>query len=369
MISRFLIITLLATADVHGSSLAQDCANANTAWRKMGQSSLIPTNCCSEIYGITCSETRITGIVWSSKNLINSIPSEIGQLTGLEYLHLTTNKLNGSIPSNLGNLRNLKKLFLSRNQLSGPIPSSLGNLRSLEILALQNNQLSGRIPSSFGNMSNLRILSLFHNLLTGYPSSLLLLTKLKDRGIFPNPMSDVPYDVVRPASIALLTNVTLGPFMTTPISNRSKRQFLSTFATVSADELYQMCPLNNIQGQDVAAGCIAGIFNKFCRDPSNTGLLKKCHEAYDTVFAASFFRPLGEVCPAWKKGPNSRSCAQAIANFSHRYLLEIDPITGGGTYIDLNSSHARDLVRNILGNRMFAPCQAPFNCAWTATDA
>jgi hypothetical protein len=303
------------------SPLAQDCAIANTIWLKMGGQTLIPPNCCFATYGIECSDTRIIRLRWNWRGLKNSLPSEIGELTGLQSLEF------------------------------------------------QFNELSGPIPSSLGNLSNLTTLLLFENGLTGYPSSLLSLTKLKNGKIFPNPMSDVPYDVVKPASVALLTNVTLGPFMTTPISNPSKRQFLSTYASVTAEELYRMCPLNNVQGNDVAAGCIAGIYNKFCRNPLNVGLLKKCHDAYDTVFSASFFKPLGEVCPAWKKGPLSRSCALAIANFSHQYFVGIDRTTRKPIYIDLNSSHARDLVRNIFGNRMFAPCQAPFNCAWTATDA
>ena len=46
-------------------------------------------------------------------------------------------------------------LALIENYLSGPIPSELGNLSDLEWLNLGNNQLSGAIPPEIGNLSDL----------------------------------------------------------------------------------------------------------------------------------------------------------------------------------------------------------------------
>jgi hypothetical protein len=180
-------------------------------------------------------------------------------------------------------------------------------------------------------------------------------------------MSDVPYDVVVPISVGVLTNVTFVPFMNTPVQLR-KRQSLSSLSSFSTDELLQLCPLNNIQGQDVAAGCVAGIFNKFCCNPFDAMLLAQCHDAYNRAFAASFFRPLGDVCPAWKKGPLSRSCATAIGSFSYRYLIGKDA-SGASVFMTLDRTHAQELVRNIFGQPKFAPCQAPFVCSWQSTNA
>ena len=81
--------------------------------------------------------------------------------------------MTGAIPSQLGNLSNLEDLWLSSNQLSGSMPAELGNLSSLRVLALSDNNLSGPIPSELGNLSNLRRLWLAENQLTGaLPGSL-----------------------------------------------------------------------------------------------------------------------------------------------------------------------------------------------------
>ena len=125
-----------------------------------------------------------------------------------------------------------------------------------------------------------------------------------------------------------------------------------------------MCPLNNIMSADVVAGCVAGIYNTYCTDPVNSTLLHHCHDTYNRVFAASFFKPLGAVCPAWKKGPRSSSCASAIATFSYNYWMGRDPASGQDRYIRLGSTHAQELVRNIFGSPIYAPCVAPVVCYW-----
>ena len=76
-------------------------------------------------------------------------------------IRLHANTLSGSIPAELGNLTNLTNLDLSTNSLSGGIPSELGNLTNLTTLDLYNNPLSGSIPSELGNLTNLIDLFLF----------------------------------------------------------------------------------------------------------------------------------------------------------------------------------------------------------------
>jgi hypothetical protein len=233
----------------------------------------------------------------------------------------------------------------------------------LGILRLDNNQLSGPIPSTLGSLTKLAYLWLYNNQLTGFPSSL----KAFDLKIFPNPMSDVAYDLVTPASSIILTDVTWPSFLNTPVTLR-KRQQTSSTAPISTTELVAMCPLDNVTGQNVVAGCIAGIYNRFCLTPSNPTLLAQCHDAYNRVFAASFFKSIGDVCPAWKKGPFSALCATAIKNFSYNLFMGKDP-SKNDVYLNLNSTHAQQLVSNILAQPKYAPCQAPVTCSWTRTDA
>jgi hypothetical protein len=276
----------------------------------------------------------------------------------MQTLYLQGNFISASIPSSLGNLADLQTLQLSGNKLTGSIPDSFGNLAKLRFLEIFANQLSGRIPATLTQLTNLERLWLYNNQLTGYPSGL----KADSLKIFPNPMSDVPYDVVRPASIGLLSNVTLVPFLETPV-NLEKRQVLSFEGLVSATELYSTCQLSNVQGADVAAGCIAGIYNKLCTQPWNADLLSQCQKAYDSVFAVSIFKTLGRVCPAWKNGPRSPNCASAIASFTYTYKMGVDPVTGTQITLKLGSSHAKELVGTLFASTKYAPCFAS-TCKW-----
>jgi hypothetical protein len=164
--------------------------------------------------------------------------------------------------------------------------------------------------------------------------------------LFPNPMSNIPYDVFAQNPSAGLTSTNWTNLLSIPV--RVKRQTTSSLTT---DQLLAMCPLNNVQNANVPAGCVAGIYNKFCLNLSD---LVKCQSSYDTVVAASYFRPLG-VCAAWKSGPRSTVCASAITNF--RVFLP---------FITLTSTHARDFAISIFGSQTYAPCRntATVKCTW-----
>jgi hypothetical protein len=97
------------------------------------------------------------------------IPASIGNLTKLTYLDLSCSlrdmqyfgTLTGTIPGTLGNLVNLKYLNLGYQQFSGPIPVELGNLTQLEFLHLTGaNQFTGGIPASFNSLTQLQALGL-----------------------------------------------------------------------------------------------------------------------------------------------------------------------------------------------------------------
>jgi hypothetical protein len=429
---KTLLLAATTALSVSGQTIAQDCAVIQSIWQALGQTTAIPSNCCSRDYGIVCEGSRLTRILWQGKGLTGSIPESIGQLNGLTNLYLQDNRFTGPLPSSMGNLTKLIQLHLNSNQLSGPlppsigdainlqyiwlrgnnltgpIPSSIGNLINLKVLTLDGNQLTGNIPDTIGNLKNLetlrlngnqltgnipasmagltqlqilrldgnqltgnipasmaeltqlQILAIYNNQLTGYPSALKNLPA--KQYLFPNPMPNVPFDLVVPASAGTLSNVTWGPFMTTSRTLR-KRQQTSTIGIVSAEELVKMCPLDNVQSRDVPAGCVAGIYSRFCYDPSNPELLSQCHDLYNRAFSASIFKPLGDVCPSWKKGPFSASCAQAVASFSYELVLG-DQIS----VIRLTSAHAQELVKNIFAHRFFAPCEAPATCSWEPTS-
>ncbi len=96
--------------------------------------------------------TNLIGLVLSSNQFIGEIPPEIGNLTNLTGLFLNNNQLTGRIPSEIGNLTNLTNLDLSDNELTEEIPPEIGNLTNLFQLLLNNNQLMGEIPESICNI-------------------------------------------------------------------------------------------------------------------------------------------------------------------------------------------------------------------------
>ena len=99
--------------------------------------------------------------------LSGSIPLALGSIESLKYIRLDNNDLIGAIPSEIGQLDSLISLILNGNQLSGHIPLSLMDSPTLASLSLSNNQFSGHIPLEIMDLVNLEIIDLSNNLLTG----------------------------------------------------------------------------------------------------------------------------------------------------------------------------------------------------------
>ncbi len=108
-------------------------------------------------------------------NLLQSLPSSIGDFQSLRTLLLSSNKL-FSLPESLGNLRSVHELILRKNLLKS-LPVSIGNINSLEILDLSYNNLA-TIPESLAHLSSLQILDLRQNQLLSLPESFSHLSTL-----------------------------------------------------------------------------------------------------------------------------------------------------------------------------------------------
>ena len=192
------------------------------------------------------------------------------------------------------------------------------------------------------------------------------------RLLFPNPMSSAPYDTFRPITIGAITPSALNTFMSTAPRLRKRETSLQEFGrvfkrqmstTLTTDDLYSTCVLNNVRDPNVPASCLSGVYNKFCRTISTTAQLQECHNQYNLVFSNSIFSELGRICPAWRVGggPRSGPCTTAINNF---YKV----VTYGSENVILTRTNALDLVNTIFGSQTYAPCRnvvGTITCTWT----
>ncbi|MBQ3843701.1 MAG: hypothetical protein II817_01820 [Bacteroidales bacterium] len=112
-------------------------------------------------------------------------------LLDLTYNNLHGNyeyQINGKMPDDIEKLKYLEELYLQNNFLTNSLPSTLGNLRKLKYLHLEFNQIMGALPH-LDNMDSLEELYLDHNRLEDSIIELTKLKKLKKCHIYHNKFS------------------------------------------------------------------------------------------------------------------------------------------------------------------------------------
>jgi len=158
-----------ALLDLYGSS------NGSSWTDRSGWGGSPGTEC--SWFGVQCDSAglHVTALELDGDNLAGTLPASIGSLSGLEYLILPNNRLEGPIPdvSALGRLRIFE---LYNNRLTGPVPD-LAGLSALESLELNSNQLTGTIPD-LSDLSSLQVFDLDTNRLTGPVPDLSSMTQL-----------------------------------------------------------------------------------------------------------------------------------------------------------------------------------------------
>ena len=162
----------------------------------------------------------------------------------------------------------------------------------------------------------------------------------------PNPMSKIPYDIIVKNPVSTMTSKNLTDLFDK--THRAKRATTGS-ATLSTDQLLDMCPLSFVAKQDILAGCLTGIVY-FCQGQKD---FTQCHRYYDTVFSYSIFKRIG-VCAAWKSGPRSEACKRAINGFSADL-----------SYTTVNKDFASFFGNVLFSNMDYAPCDSQVEkCSW-----
>jgi hypothetical protein len=139
--------------------------------------------------GVDCDlDKQVTTIDLPLRKISGTLPEELGLLTGLSYLGLGQNLLEGTIPDSLFmKLTKLRKLYIPRgtltaaqssahlspyfyiyiyiyisetldlalNDLSSTLSSHIGRLESLKFLYLSRNSIHGDLPDSLKTLTNL----------------------------------------------------------------------------------------------------------------------------------------------------------------------------------------------------------------------
>lgn len=126
---------------------------------------LSPLNEC-EWPGIVCRGDVVSEIDFE-QNLGGTLPTEIGQLSGLNVLDIEVSNLRGTIPETIGLLQNLFVIDLNVNLMTGTLPESIYDLKNLRLLDLDRNNFVGTLSSSIAQLQNLLFLQLEQNSFSG----------------------------------------------------------------------------------------------------------------------------------------------------------------------------------------------------------
>ena len=148
--------------------------------------------------------TNLQRLYLTSSGFSGPLPTEIGNLTNLQRLGLSHSGFSGPLPTEIGNLTNLTSLDLYASGFSGPLPTEIGNLTSLDYLYLSHSGFSGPLPTEIGNLTNLTSLDLTHSGFSGpLPTEIGDLTNLTGLDLADNDFSGP-----LPTEIGNLTNLT-----------------------------------------------------------------------------------------------------------------------------------------------------------------
>jgi hypothetical protein len=109
---------------------------------------------------------EVTKLLFHSKTLSGSIPSQLALLTKLVHIEFTANLLIGTIPEEIWTMSQLELFKIDLNELTGTLSSELANLDRLQQLSLGSNQLTGNLPE-MASLTNMERLDIYFSKMVG----------------------------------------------------------------------------------------------------------------------------------------------------------------------------------------------------------
>ncbi|KAF5475306.1 hypothetical protein F2P56_007120 [Juglans regia] len=103
---------------------------------------------------------QLTFISVLVNRLSGEIPKELGNITTLKYMMLSSNNLTGNLPKTFSRLQNLTDFRINDNNFKGKLPDFIQNWKQLTRLEMHASGLEGPIPPKISllyNLAQLRI--------------------------------------------------------------------------------------------------------------------------------------------------------------------------------------------------------------------
>ena len=128
-----------------------------------------------------CSNT-LKVLVSEFNPLTGSIPDRLFDFTQLSVLRVSDSRITGTIPTEIGKLSGLEYLSLYNNFYfndTNVLPTELGNMSKLSTVEFANSVVGGTVPTELSNLSNLHSLGIARTMITGsIPESICAMTSL-----------------------------------------------------------------------------------------------------------------------------------------------------------------------------------------------
>ena len=173
-----LLVVIVALLSHFAAPLVDECEvlrvvfhsmNGPETWHfQRGWSESPSASSCCLWHGVTCDAPgqHVTSLELDGNGLRGPVPQEIGSLSRLRLLDLSSNEIT-EVPSSLANLKELRMLLLCFNNISA-VHDEWGTLERLEHMLIMGNQIE-RLPAAWATLHRLTILFAENNRIRELP--------------------------------------------------------------------------------------------------------------------------------------------------------------------------------------------------------